>query len=459
MAELPLVKSTKGPFMYKPLIGKKVYILTLGCKVNQYESDAMLETLLKNGCVRCDPDAEASSENEHPFPDICIVNTCSVTNIADRKSRQMLHKMKRNNPDAIVVAAGCYVQEAGEKLLQDDAVDMIVGNNRKRDIARLIAEYLEKNVTTDNLIDINNTSEFESISIEAPESHTRAYLKIEDGCNYFCSYCIIPYVRGRVRIKPFNEIIDEAAKLAENGIKEIVLTGINLSCYNDNGRDLADVSLAIAEIPDIARVRISSLEPRIITEDFMDRISSSEKICPHFHLSLQSACNNTLKRMNRHYTIEEYEKACELIRRYYDRPAITTDVIVGFPGETDDDFNNCYENLKRINLYEMHIFKYSRRQGTVADKLPDQIPENVKSERSDILLSLTASNKAEYEKSFIGENVNVLIEEIIEKADGLYFRGHTERYLLCDIPIRNIVDDESDFATYINKIVSVQFRF
>ncbi len=440
--------------MFKALNGKSVYILSLGCKVNQYESDAMMEILLKNGCIRYD---QSSPSFEGSFPDICIVNTCSVTNIADRKSRQMLHKMKRKNPDAIVVAAGCYAQEAGNELLQDKAVDMIVGNNRKKDIARLLSEYIESNVTTDNLIDINEISEFESISIHYAESHTRAYLKIEDGCNYFCTYCIIPYLRGRIRMKPFNDIIKESSELSSNGIKEIVLTGINLSCYNYEGRDLADVALAIADIEGIERVRISSLEPRIISEDFLKRISSSKKICPHFHLSLQSACDNTLKRMNRHYTFEKYEKACSLIRAFYDRPAITTDVIVGFPGETEEDFNECYENLKRINLYEMHIFKYSRRQGTVADKLPDQIPESVKSERSDILLSLTETNKKEFENSFIGENVDVLIEEIIEKDGAPYFRGHTERYLLCDIPVELITGDMKEAGLYINKIVDYKY--
>ncbi len=432
--------------MNEILKDKIVYIYTLGCKVNQYESDAMLETLMNEGCLRYNPG------DSSVLPDIIIINTCSVTNMADKKSRQIIHRMRRLNPDAIVVATGCYVQSSSDELLKDGSADIIIGNNRKKDLIRLLTDYSEGRELKDNLINVNEDPEFEDLRIKIPENHTRAYLKIQDGCNNFCSFCIIPYVRGRIKSKPANEVIEESKELAENGVKEIILTGIDLSAYNDSGMDLANISCAVAEIPGIERVRISSLEPRKITPLFMEKISSRPEICPHFHLSLQSACNSTLKRMNRKYSIEEYKEACELIRHYYDRPALTTDVIVGFPGETDEEFAETVKNLEDINLYEMHVFKYSRRKGTVADRMPDQVDENIKNERSDTLLHMTERHKAAYEESFKGSEVNVLVEEIIMKDENLYLRGHTERYLLIDIPADTMSGEPEK---YINTFVTV----
>ena len=438
------------------LKGKRFKISTLGCKVNQYESDAINEILRDAGCIPANDDEPA---------DICIVNTCSVTNIADRKSRQILHRMKKQNPDAIICATGCYVQAVGDKILEDSSIDLIIGNNRKKDSARIISEYLTNGKISDNYIDVNKDPEFENLSIVTPETHTRAYVKIQDGCNEFCTYCIIPYVRGRIKSKPLLDITAEVDTLAANGTKEIILTGINVSAYKDDYTDanngttqhigLAEVIKRISKIEGIERIRLSSMDPRIITKQFLDTVSRLPEFCPHFHLSLQSACNNTLKRMNRKYTIEEYKAACELIRSYFDRPAITTDIIVGFPGETDDDFEDTYNNLTELNLYEMHVFKYSKRQGTVAEKLPDQVDERIKNTRSDRLLELTAKQKASFEKSFEGETERILIEEIIEKENVKYFRGHTMRYILVDIPVDSIIKDE-EAGSYINRVIEIK---
>ena len=420
------------------LYGKKVLIYTLGCKVNQYESDAMLEALLEAGCVRCEEDDIA---------DICITNTCSVTNMADRKSRQMINRMRKQNPDAIIAATGCYVQIAGDELFDKGLIDFVIGNNRKKDIVRLLEEYISTGTVSDNYIDVNKDPEFENLSIEKPETHTRAYVKIQDGCNEFCTYCIIPYARGRIKSKKLIDITAEVDTLAQNGAKEIILTGINVSAYEDCGLGLKDVIKRLSKIEGIERIRLSSMDPRIVTKDFLETVSKLPNFCPHFHLSLQSACNNTLKRMNRKYTIEEYKAACELIRNYFDRPAITTDIIVGFPGETDEDFEDTYKNLVDLNLYEMHVFKYSRRKGTVADKMPDQIDEQIKTARSDRLLELTAQQKKSFEESFDSETDEVLVEEIVEIDNKKYLRGHTMRYILVDIPAPDNADK------YINTIV------
>ena len=420
------------------LYGKKVLIYTLGCKVNQYESDAMLEALLEAGCVRCEEDDIA---------DICITNTCSVTNMADRKSRQMINRMRKQNPDAIIAATGCYVQIAGDELFDKGLIDFVIGNNRKKDIVRLLEEYISTGTVSDNYIDVNKDPEFENLSIEKPETHTRAYVKIQDGCNEFCTYCIIPYARGRIKSKKLIDITAEVDTLAQNGTKEIILTGINVSAYEDCGLGLKDVIKRLSKIEGIERIRLSSMDPRIVTKDFLEIVSKLPNFCPHFHLSLQSACNNTLKRMNRKYTIEEYKAACELIRNYFDRPAITTDIIVGFPGETDEDFEDTYKNLVDLNLYEMHVFKYSRRKGTVADKMPDQIDEQIKTARSDRLLELTAQQKKSFEESFDSETDEVLVEEIVEIDNKKYLRGHTMRYILVDIP----APDDAD--KYINTII------
>ena len=462
--------------MNSNLNGKKVLLYSLGCKVNQYESDAMLEALLSAGCIRMesskelgddnptndDPVAEKTDNDNQGFDkatdncaDICIINTCSVTNMADRKSRQIIHRLRKQNPNAIVAATGCYVQIAGDSLLSDGAIDLIIGNNRKKDVVRIISEYIETGKVSDNYIDVNNDSEFENLVIDKPETHTRAYVKIQDGCNEFCSYCIIPYARGRIKSKRLIDITAEVDTLAHNGTKEIILTGINVSAYEDSGLGLVDVIKRLSKIEGIERIRLSSMDPRIIKKQFLDTVSKLDNFCPHFHLSLQSACNKTLKAMNRKYTIEQYKEACDMIRSYYDRPAITTDIIVGFPGETDEDFQDTYNNLKELNLYEMHVFKYSRRKGTVADKLPDQIDERIKTERSNRLLELTAENKEKFENTFAGETQDVLIEEIVKIKGKSFYRGHTTRYVLVDIPVEKLPGkDKND---YINQIVSYTF--
>lgn len=438
------------------LKNKRVYIHTLGCKVNQYESDAMMQSLIDEGCVRGSLEKGA---------DIYIINTCSVTNIADRKSRQMIHRMRKLSPNSIIAATGCYVQATGNELVDNGTCDLIIGNNRKKDTARILSEYIVNKSTTDNYIDINADPDFENLSIAFPENHTRAYIKIQDGCNNFCTYCIIPYVRGRIRSRKLSNIIEEAALLADNGVKELVLTGINVSSYRDDSYeaddtsdkdhyDLADVISEVAKIDGIERIRMSSVEPRVITDRFLDVVVNTPKFCPHFHLSLQSASNNTLKAMNRHYTIEEYMDTVERLRSVYDRPAITTDVIVGFPGETEEDFEDTFNNLSKLSLYEIHTFKYSRRKGTVADKMPNQVEEQIKNKRSEKILSLTAAQKKSYEDSFKNEKDTILIEEIIEKDGIKYYRGHTTRYILVDVPVTS-VSSESDENKLINTLLEI----
>lgn len=428
--------------MYVNLYDKKIAIYTLGCKVNQYESDSMMDLLKKEGCSIV-PFSE--------YADVYIINTCSVTNMADRKSRQIIHRAKKINPEAVVIAAGCYVQAAKEQLEKDEDIDIIVGNNRKNDIARLISEFYESKSVVDNFIDINVTKEYEDMWLVKPSEHSRAYVKVQDGCNNFCTYCIIPYTRGRIRSRAMSDVLSEIDGLAKEGIKEVVITGINLSSYEDSeGNNLLELIMSVAKIEGIARIRMGSLEPRIITEDFLAAISREPKICPHFHLSLQSACNETLKRMNRKYTIEEYKDKCRMIRDYYDRPAITTDVIVGFPGETEEEFSVTCDNLRELNLYEMHIFKYSKRNGTIAATMPNQVAEEIKTKRSDILISIAEANKEAYEKTFSGERIKVLIEEY-DKEEGVCFaKGHTERYVLCRW------EESEDFCKkHINEIVEI----
>ena len=363
---------------------KKVAIHSLGCKVNSYEAESM-EIMLR------DEGYEIVPFSEDVQADIYIINTCSVTNIADRKSRQMLHKAKKMNPEAVVVAAGCYVQADPDGVKKDECVDIILGNNMKISIVEALNDYFGGSDKTSYLVDINDKyQEYESLKINQTGEHTRAYIKIQDGCNQFCSYCIIPYVRGRVRSRKPEDIVNEVKTLAATGVKEVVLTGIHISSY---GTDLENISLielieAIHEIEGIKRIRLGSLEPRIITEEFAKRIARLEKICPHFHLSLQSGCDKTLKAMNRKYNTEEYYEGCVRLREVFDNPAITTDVIVGFPGETEEDFLETRKFLEKVHFYEMHIFKYSRRKGTVADKMKEQVADTVKSERSAVLLAL-----------------------------------------------------------------------
>lgn len=430
--------------MYEILKDKRINIYTLGCKVNQYESDAMLQELIKYGCIPV-------SENE--AADIYIINTCSVTNMADRKSRQMIHRMRKLNNEALIVATGCYIQATGSELVENGTVDMIIGNNRKKDVARILSEHFSGEEVTDYFVDINKDPDYENLGLVLPQNHTRAYIKIQDGCNNFCTYCIIPYVRGRIRSKKLTDIINEVEYLAENGVKEIILTGINVSNYDDNSLTLADVICRLSTISGIKRIRLSSLEPNIITDDFLKRVSSLDNFCPHFHLSLQSACNKILKAMNRHYTIEDYASKCSLIRKYFENPAITTDIIVGFPGETDEDFEDTVKNLTEINLYEMHVFKYSKRKGTIAAGLPDQVDERIKTLRSNRLLELTKKQKNEYERLFSNTDQMVLMEEMVEIDNVKYFRGHTTRYILIDIPVEKMIKEDELPKDYINKEV------
>ena len=398
----------------------KVALHNLGCKVNAYETEAMAQKLEDAGY-------EIVPFNEKA--DVYIINTCSVTNMADRKSRQMLHKAKKMNEDAVVVAAGCYVQTATEKLLEDLSVDILIGNNKKKDIVEELQKYFDDNKYNKNVIDINATNEYEELELATVTEHTRAYIKIQDGCNQFCSYCIIPYARGRIRSREFDNIKQEVTELAQKGFKEIVLTGIHLSSYGNNENKLIDVVEMIAGIEGVERIRLGSLEPNIVTEDFAKRLAKVDKICPHFHLSMQSGCDNTLKRMNRHYTSDEYFEKCELLRKYFDNPAFTTDVIVGFPGETQEDYEISREFVKKVRFSELHVFKYSKRDGTVAAKMENQIPEPVKTERSEDLIKVGENLTMEYRRKFIGKKVSVLFEEIINVAGENYWVGHTKEYI------------------------------
>lgn len=407
---------------------RKAALHNLGCKVNAYETEAM-QQLLEEAGYEIVPFQEKA--------DVYVINTCSVTNIADRKSRQMLHRAKKMNPDAVVVAAGCYVQAAGEELKKDAAIDVIIGNNRKKDLVPLLDEYFAgKHVEEDSLIDIGKTREYEALHINKIADHTRAFIKIQDGCNQFCSYCIIPYTRGRVRSRKPEEIMEEIKGLVDKGYREVVLTGIHLSSYglDLDGITLLDLMVKIDKIQGLERLRLGSLEPRIVTEEFTRTLAGLRTICPHFHLSLQSGCDATLKRMNRRYTTEEYEKGCQILRKYFDRPAITTDVIVGFPQETEEEFAQTIEFLKRIHFYEMHVFKYSRRARTRAADMPGQITENQKGQRSDVLLKLDQEMSLEYRKSFLGEEKEVLMEEKIVIDGTEYLVGHTREYVKAAIP-------------------------
>ena len=398
---------------------KKAALHNLGCKVNAYETEAMQELLEKNG-YEIVPFKEGA--------DVYVVNTCTVTNIADRKSRQMLHKARKMNPDAIVVATGCYVQTENQEV--DDCIDIVIGNNKKKDIVEILKQYEEERGRTTDLIDIGHTKEYENLHLSRTGEHTRAYIKVQDGCNQFCSYCIIPYARGRVRSRVKEDVIEEVKTLAANGYKEVVLTGIHLSSYGvDIDDSLLSLILAVHEVDGIHRIRLGSLEPGIITEEFVRTISALPKMCPHFHLSLQSGCNATLRRMNRRYTAEEYAEKCQLLRRYFAHPALTTDVITGFPGETPEEFEESRAFVDSIDFYETHIFKYSRREGTKAAVMPDQVPEQIKAERSKVLIALSEEKQSRFEEELIGTTQEVLMEEAIEREDGIWQIGHTKEYV------------------------------
>lgn len=445
---------------------KKIALHNLGCKVNSYEIEVMQENLEKNG-YKIVPFA--------PGADIYIINTCTVTNIADRKSRQMLHKAKKMNPEAVVVAVGCYVQTGTENVKQDECIDLAVGNNKKKDIVPILEEYLkekelnrqDKTLHETTIPDINDgKQEYEEMTLSHAGEHTRAYIKIQDGCNQFCSYCIIPYARGRVRSRKEEDIIREVKGLVAAGYQEIVVTGIHLSSYGLDfiskesgdylqGVDirtqayhkgyLLDILEKINQIEGLKRIRIGSLEPRIITEKFAKRLKSLDKLCPHFHLSLQSGCNETLKRMNRHYSAGEFKEKVEILREVFENPAITTDVIVGFPGETEDEFQTTYEFLEDICFYEMHVFKYSKRQGTVAAARQDQVDDKVKTERSNLLLDLEQKQSQAYRKAYLGKDVDALMEEEKEICGKKYQVGYTETY------VKVAVETNRDLS---NKIVS-----
>ena len=406
-------------------MGNRVALHNLGCKVNAYEIEAMQQLLEEAGyeIVPFEPGA-----------DIYVINTCTVTNIADRKSRQMLHKAKKMNPDAIVVATGCYAQADTEKLKEDTAVDLILGNNQKTQIVEALEEYEKEHAKQVQVIEINHTKEYEELSISSTAEHVRAYIKVQDGCNQFCTYCIIPFARGRVRSRKIEEVLSEVETLAAKGYKEVVLTGIHLSSYGvdfpkEERESLLSLIQAVSRVEGISRIRLGSLEPRIITEEFLEGIVKTGKVCPHFHLSLQSGCNKTLKNMNRRYSAQEYAEKCELIRKFYPVPALTTDVIVGFPQETEEDFEESYEFVKKIHFYETHIFKYSRRHGTKAASMDGQLTEAAKAQRSDRMLELHEIRAREYEEAMIGKKMELLLEEEIEIDGRPWYVGHSREYV------------------------------
>lgn len=409
---------------------RKAAFHNLGCKVNSYETEAM-QQLLEDAGYEIVPFREGA--------DVYIINTCSVTNVADRKSRQMLHRAKKMNPSAAVVAVGCYVQAAGAELKKDEAVDLIVGNNQKKDLVQILDDYFTDHENSGEILDIGHSQEYEELHIRRIADHMRAFIKVQDGCNQFCSYCIIPYTRGRVRSRRPEDIEHEVRGIAEAGYKEIVLTGIHLSSYGVDFKDEQQENLLtlikrLDQIPGIERLRLGSLEPRIVTREFAKELARLRTICPHFHLSLQSGCDATLKRMNRRYNAAEYQACCEILREEFDNPAITTDVIVGFPGETEEEFAETERFLKAIHFYEMHIFKYSRRAGTRAADMPDQVPEGTKSVRSDILLALEKQQSLEYRGRFLGTEEEILLEEPIEIDGTKYMMGHTRQYVKGAVP-------------------------
>ena len=445
---------------------KNVALHNLGCKVNSYETEVMQQKLVEKGYHIVPFDTKA---------DIYIVNTCTVTNIADRKSRQMLHRAKQLNPEAVVVAVGCYVQTGQESLLKDKSVDLCIGNNRKRDIAEILEEYFrrqgeeagekpscsrpeEKTLGNTTILDIAHTLEYEEAQLAGTAEHTRVYIKIQDGCNQFCSYCVIPYARGRVRSRRLSDILAEVQALTEAGYREIVLTGIHISSYGidfedkiyDGNSRLTELVEALHEVPGIQRIRLSSLEPRVVTKETARRLAALPKVCPHFHLSLQSGCDATLKRMNRHYTTGEYYTSVEYLRSSFERPAITTDVIVGFPGETEAEFQQTKEFLEKVGFYEMHIFKYSRRSGTSAAEMPGQVSEQVKRQRSNELLVMEKRQSESFRRAYIDREAEVLLEETVELGGELWRVGHTKDYVKVAV--------KADEAPPANTVVRVKVR-
>lgn len=424
---------------------KSVAFHNLGCKVNGYEMDYMQQNLQQRGYILVPFDTKA---------DIYIINTCSVTNMADRKSRQMIHRARKMNPDAIVVAVGCYVQTSPKEVLEDLSIDIAIGNNRKKDIVNIIEEYIQqcekqhsgmteeqkKSFSEKTIIDINHTDEYEDMQLSHTAEHTRAFLKVQDGCNQFCSYCIIPYARGRIRYREIEDVVREATELAQNGYQEIVLTGIHLSSYGmEKGNDftksrLLELVKSVNAVEGIKRIRLGSLEPRIITSEFARGLAQCEKLCPHFHLSLQSGCDTVLKRMNRKYTTKEYYEKVQLLREVFDQPAITTDVIVGFPMESEEEFAQTEEFLRAVQFYEMHIFKYSKRKGTPAATMEGQVPDEIKTLRSNRLLKQNEEMSRAFREKYLGKQVEILLEEEMMLEGVRYQTGYTREYVRVGVP-------------------------
>ncbi len=447
---------------------KTVAFCTLGCKVNQYETDAMRGSFEAEGYEVKEFSQEAS---------VYVINTCTVTNMADRKSRQMMHRAKKKNPDGIIVAVGCYVQAAKEQLEEDTLIDLVIGNNMKSQVVQIVEQYIQDNRHTEDrdayVADIAHNHEYETMHIETVSEHTRAYIKIQDGCNQFCSYCIIPYARGRVRSRKMEDILQEVRNLTANGYKEIVLTGIHISSYGldfehtaDEQEDygpfknsaLIDLIEALSGIEGLERIRLGSLEPRIITENFVRRLCKVPQICPHFHLSLQSGCDETLKRMNRHYTTALYLEKCGILRQYFDRPALTTDVIVGFPGETEEEFAQTERFLETVHFSDMHIFKYSKRRGTKAADMPNQIDPQIQSVRSEKLIALGERMKDDFLEVCKDQEQIVLIEEETEIDGTKYMTGHSKNYIRCAFEMDGLVPNMVIKGT-INSKLNEEFVF
>ena len=433
---------------------KTVSFYTLGCKVNQYETNAMEQQFIKNNYEIVENTQKA---------DIYVINTCTVTNMAERKSRQMLRRVKEINPSAVLVVCGCYAQVAKNELEQIPEIDIILGINEKNEIVQIVENYIEKMAEQDKksqkaeIDDVSKQKEFLDFGDVTYTEKNRAVVKVQDGCNMFCSYCIIPYARGRIRSRKIESVVSEIEKIAKEGIKEVVITGIHVASYgkdfdNENTSKkirLIDLLEAINKIDGIDRIRLSSLEPTIVDEEFATRLSKLDKICDHFHLSLQSGCDETLKRMNRKYTTQIYRDAVATLRKYYPEASFTTDVIVGFPGETDEEFAKTYEFLKEIDFYRLHVFKYSPRRGTVAEKMPNQIDGNKKEERSDKLIELSNSTENKHNQSYIGKTVKVLFEEF---EDG-FFKGHTTNYMMV-----KVAGEEEQSDKFVNKILDVKIK-
>lgn len=447
---------------------KTVAFCTLGCKVNQYETDAMRGSFEAEGYEVKEFSQEAS---------VYVINTCTVTNMADRKSRQMMHRAKKKNPDGIIVAVGCYVQAAKEQLEEDTLIDLVIGNNMKSQVVQIVEQYIQDNRHTEDrdayVADIAHSHEYETMHIETVSEHTRAYIKIQDGCNQFCSYCIIPYARGRVRSRKMEDILQEVRNLTANGYKEIVLTGIHISSYGldfehtaDEQEDygpfknsaLIDLIETLSGIEGLERIRLGSLEPRIITENFVRRLCKVPQICPHFHLSLQSGCDETLKRMNRHYTTALYLEKCGILRQYFDRPALTTDVIVGFPGETEEEFAQTERFLETVHFSDMHIFKYSKRRGTKAADMPNQIDPQIQSVRSEKLIALGERMKDDFLEACKNQEQIVLIEEETEIDGTKYMTGHSKNYIRCAFEMDGLVPNMVIKGT-INSKLNEEFVF